>query len=162
QSCATITNTASAAATNEGSTLGNNSGQDSVTVNCASIEITKVADASPVNATDPIGFVITVSNNGSGVARTLSVDDLLPTCADLARTTVADASPGSAGDPIGFVVTVANNGTGAAYGLTADDALPTTPGLSWSIDAQNSDPGWSINGSGHLVYGPAILAAGAS
>src|SRR5439155_575335 len=137
QDCTTILNTASGSSSNESSgNLGDDSSSASVTVLCASIAITKTADASPVSAGDPIGFTITV-------------------------TKTADASSVSAGDPIGYVVTVTNNGSGIARNVTVDDTLPTNAGLSWSIDAGGSSSGFSIVG-GHLTYGPADLAAGAS
>ena len=40
--------------------------------------ITKTADARSVNATDPIGFVITVTSNGPGSAYGVTVSDTLP------------------------------------------------------------------------------------
>src|SRR5438132_888295 len=45
----------------------------------ACIDITKVADNSPVSAGDTIGFTITVTNNGAGVADSVTVNDTLPT-----------------------------------------------------------------------------------
>src|SRR5205823_1241614 len=80
QDCTTILNTASGSSSNEPSgSLGNNSSSASVTVLCASIALTKVADASSVSAGDPIGFTITVTNSGAGVARNVTLNDTLPT-----------------------------------------------------------------------------------
>ena len=76
---------------------------------------------------------------------------------DLVKT--ADKSSVSAGDTIGFTVTVTNNGAGSAFGVTVTDTLPTEAGTSWTIDAANSDAGWSIVG-GVLKYGPATLPSG--
>ena len=76
--CGAIDNTASATATNEPSDkLANNSDSGSITVLCAAIEITKVADSATVNAGDPIGFTIRVTNSGDGVARNVSSSDTL-------------------------------------------------------------------------------------
>ena len=82
-------------------------------------------------------------------------------CPLLDLTKTADRASVSAGDPIGFTVSVTNNGAGSAFSVTVSDTLPTPAGVSWSIDAANSDPGWSIQ-SGVLKYGPATLASGAT
>jgi len=82
-------------------------------------------------------------------------------CPLLDLTKTADKASVPAGDPIGFVVSVTNNGAGSAFNVTVSDTLPTTAGTSWSIDAANSDAGWSIQ-SGVLKYGPATLASGAT
>jgi uncharacterized repeat protein (TIGR01451 family) len=49
----------------------------------ASIDITKVADATSVSQGDPIGFTITVTSGGPGEARDVTVDDPLPTAGEL-------------------------------------------------------------------------------
>src|SRR5205814_274917 len=59
QACATYNNTADVATTNDGS----DEASASITCNQASIHITKVADATSVNAGDTIGFTVTVSNS---------------------------------------------------------------------------------------------------
>ena len=52
-------------------------------VNPADIKILKTADASSVNAGDPIGFTITVWNAGAGDAAGVKLNDTLPTNAGL-------------------------------------------------------------------------------
>jgi uncharacterized repeat protein (TIGR01451 family)/MYXO-CTERM domain-containing protein len=44
-----------------------------------SLDITKTADASTVNAGEQIGYTITVTNNGDGVAKSVTMNDVLPT-----------------------------------------------------------------------------------
>jgi uncharacterized repeat protein (TIGR01451 family)/fimbrial isopeptide formation D2 family protein len=117
--CGTIPNTARATASNESAEdASDNDDTASISVECADITLTKTPDDPSVNATDKIGFTITVSNSNAA-------------------------------------------GTGTAKGVTVNDTLPVNAGLGWSIDAANSDPGWSIV-NGELRFGPADLAAGAS
>ncbi len=82
--CGTITNTASASATNEPSgVLANNSDNGSIDVLCAQIDIEKTANpAGPVSAGDTIGWDIVVSNNGAGTATGVSASDTLPSGVD--------------------------------------------------------------------------------
>jgi uncharacterized repeat protein (TIGR01451 family) len=67
------------------------------------------------------------------------------------------------GGQLGFTVELANVGADDATGLTVTDDLPSAGGVSWSIDATESDPGWSVSGSPpnqSLVYTPTTLAGG--
>jgi uncharacterized repeat protein (TIGR01451 family) len=74
-SCGTYTNTATVTTGND----GQDSASDSTTVNCASIDVAKVADDASVNAGEPIGFTVTITNNGDGAATGLAFTDVLPT-----------------------------------------------------------------------------------
>jgi uncharacterized repeat protein (TIGR01451 family) len=74
--CGTVSNMASADASNQDQV---STGIVTITVNCASLEITKSADASIVNAGDTIGYTITVHNAGAGTAKGVTVSDTLPT-----------------------------------------------------------------------------------
>src|SRR4029079_9031670 len=77
--CGSVSNTASASATNEkASDTTNNTATASVTVLCPDLVVSKLADASPVNAGQPIGFKITVTNSGLGQARGVTLSDTLP------------------------------------------------------------------------------------
>src|SRR5439155_874935 len=70
-----------------------------------------------------------------------------------------------AGSQIGFTVTLTNSSETAATGLSVTDNLPAGTGVNWSIDAGNTDPGWSVSGSPptqSLVYSPTILAGNSS
>ncbi|MDT4925344.1 MAG: hypothetical protein QOG01_3057, partial [Pseudonocardiales bacterium] len=77
QSCASLPNTASLTATNHPSLTA-----DATTrVACASLTLTKTADAATVNAGEAIGFIVTASNSaapGTGTAHGVVIDDPLP------------------------------------------------------------------------------------
>jgi uncharacterized repeat protein (TIGR01451 family) len=80
EDCGDLVNTATVAASNEpAANEGNNSSEATITVNCAAIDVDKVADAEQVDAADPIGFTITVTNNGAGTATDVMLTDTLPT-----------------------------------------------------------------------------------
>src|SRR5437879_8605645 len=76
-------------------------------------------------------------------------------------TKVADNSTVSAGDQIGYVITVTNSGDEIARYLAFSHPLPNGADLSWSVDAPNSDAGFTVAANA-LSYGPTDLAAGAS
>ncbi len=98
--CSTYSNTASVTTTNDGT-----SNQTAViTCNPASIQVLKTADASPVNAGDPIGFTVTVKNNGTGLAKGVSLTDALPAGTGTG-TGVTWAIDGATGNPAAFSVT---------------------------------------------------------
>jgi uncharacterized repeat protein (TIGR01451 family) len=86
---------------------------------------------------------VRTSNNGTGFADA-SVTVL---CATVSITKTSDAASASAGSQIGFTVTLSNSTAGTATGLTVTDNLPAGTDVNWSIDAGNTDPGWSVNGS---------------
>ena len=60
------------------SDLKNNSDDGLVTINCPDIEVTKVADESPVEYGAPISFTIVVKNAGPGTAKDVVVTEDLP------------------------------------------------------------------------------------
>ena len=72
-SCGNVPNVASV-------TYDGGSGQDgsAVTVECAEIGISKIADAETVNAGDQIGFTVELTNTGAGNANGVSFSDTLP------------------------------------------------------------------------------------
>ena len=70
----TLNNTAFTTSTNDGSAQAS----DSITINCPVLQITKIADADPINAGDTAGFVVTVTNTGAGLAHGVDIDDALP------------------------------------------------------------------------------------
>src|SRR5205823_6590434 len=97
--CPSISNTASASATNEPSgVLTNNSSTKVITVNCADLTLIKVRDATTpatVSAGDHVGYVLTVTNGGAGIARNVSVSDTLPTNTGLSWSIDAGGTTGT-------------------------------------------------------------------
>jgi uncharacterized repeat protein (TIGR01451 family) len=96
------------------------------------------------------------SDTNNSDAATITVN-----CPQISITKTADQGTVSAGDTIGFTITVTNSGAGTASGVTVTDTLPSDPGLSWTIDAANSDAGCSI-AAGTLTCTFGSLAPGAS
>src|SRR5438094_112489 len=99
----------------------------------------------------------TTDNDGSGSAS----DSETVLCATGAISNAADAVSVNAGSPIGFTVTLTNSTAGTATGLSVTDPLPAGAGVEWTIDAGNTDPGWSVSGAPpnqSLVYSPTTLA----
>jgi uncharacterized repeat protein (TIGR01451 family) len=89
--------------------------------------------------------------------------DVAPASIDVEKE--ADDDSVAAGDNIGFTVTLSNTGNNTALGIAFSDDLPSGTGVSWSLDAANSDPGWSVTGSApdqHLVFSPTSLAGKSS
>jgi hypothetical protein len=89
-----------------------------------------------------------------------------PSCnnpdASLAIRSTPDAAAVNAGAQAGFTVKLINGGGGSEANLAVTDNLPSGAGISWAIDAGNSDPGWSITGSApnqSLTYTPTTLAS---
>jgi uncharacterized repeat protein (TIGR01451 family) len=74
-SCGVVNNTATYTSDN----AGTNNASASTTVQCASVVISKTADAASVNAGSNIGFTVTVTNNGPGAAAGVTLADPLPT-----------------------------------------------------------------------------------
>jgi len=89
-----------------------------------------------------------------------------PTCgAPVSISKIADASSVGFGSSIGFTVTLTNHTSSDATGLAVSDSLPAGTGINWSVDAANSDPGWSVSGTAPtqaVVYTPTTLAGGAT
>jgi uncharacterized repeat protein (TIGR01451 family) len=90
--CGTVNNTASATTTNDGNP---SVGPVPITVNCASVTITKTADQGTVSAGDPIGYVVTVTNTGAGTAHSVAVSDTLPTNSGLSWSIDAGTTTGT-------------------------------------------------------------------
>ena len=133
QDCGTLSNTATVAADNEGSDQTDNSDTATITVKCATIQVTKTPDQGTVSAGDPIGFTITASNSGAGSASGVTVTDTLPTDAGLSWT--IDAAGSDSGCSITAGVLSCNFGTIAAGGSKhVHITSPTTAATCGSVD----------------------------
>src|SRR5207247_940271 len=103
-------------------------------VQAPQLVLTKVANT-PVNATDPIAYTITVSNTGTGLAYGVNLSDPLPTPTGV--TWLGITTNGPAGTPQATFTSTAlsdNLGTLAA-GATVTIVLTgtTTPGFSGTL-----------------------------
>ncbi|MFN8618537.1 MAG: CARDB domain-containing protein [Dehalococcoidia bacterium] len=87
--CGLLRNSVVVGASNEANT-GNNSSRADIAVNCAEISVLKTPDATPVNATDGVGFTITATNNGTGSAYGVTITDSLPSASGLTWTESPD------------------------------------------------------------------------
>ena len=74
--CGQVQNKASVSAEND---LKVDSELVTIIVECASLNITKIADDDTVNAGEDVGYTITVTNNGAGTAKDVVLHDTLPT-----------------------------------------------------------------------------------
>jgi uncharacterized repeat protein (TIGR01451 family) len=104
------------------------------TLQPAAVTVTKTADASPVNAGDPIGFTVTVHNAGSGSATGVTLTDPLPGGSGTGVTWVKDPATGN---PAAFTLAGAK---GSQTLTLAGQPINLAPGatLSVHITAQTS------------------------
>ena len=101
---------------------------------------------------------VTTSNDGSDESTASTRVD----CPNLGFSKLADNATVMAGSQIGFRLIAANTGAGAATNVVVTDTLPTNAGLSWTIDAANSDTGCSISITGVLTCDFGTIATGTS
>ncbi len=94
-----------------------------------------------------------LGNNVSG-----NVIEILPPA--LSLTKLPETQTVSAGAPFSWTVTLHNAGPGAAVGAVINDALPVVDGITYTLDAENSDASCSLV-SNVLECGPQDLASGA-
>lgn len=123
-SCGTYSNTATADASNDDPVVATAATE----VDCAAIQIAKVADETQVTAGDDIGFTITVSNTGAGEARGVTVTDTLPVLSGLSWT--IDGGTGAADCAIAAGVLTCTLGTMASGATRTVHITSPTTGLS--------------------------------
>jgi uncharacterized repeat protein (TIGR01451 family) len=149
--CGTVLNFATVTSSNNNpGTI--NSNTVSVTVNCPDVDVTKTADASPINAGDQAGFVITMFNEGAGLAHGVTETDNLPALGGTNLWTIANQTDsdftitGSAGSQVlswvggdtlaaGATVTVHVVGTSTPSGSPFTAVLNNTV----TVNASNED-----------------------
>ncbi|MBI3243695.1 MAG: DUF11 domain-containing protein, partial [Chloroflexi bacterium] len=132
--CGLLENTASVVATNEASAdQSDNASTANIAVNCADIDIAKVADNGSVNAGDSIGYIIAVANNGLGIARNVTLTDTLPANAGLSWT--IDGGTGAAQCAIvGGVLTCNFGDLASNASFTVHISSPTTPATCGTVE----------------------------
>ena len=166
-----------------GCTLGNwqtGTGKDANSISVDPLFINPNGNAATVNLhISPGSLCIAAATPISGVANDfdndlrnpctpdIGADEVTPysgpSLAKVSITKTADAPVVASGSQIGFTVRLTNNSSFTATGLTFTDNLPAAPGVNWSIDAANTDTGWSVSGSPpnqSLVYSPTTLTGG--
>ena len=133
------------------------------TGNAATVNLHISAASLCVGAATPISGISTDFDNDlrNPCTPDIGADEVTPYSGpSLAKVTIsktADAPVVASGSQIGFTVRLTNNSSFTATGLTFTDNLPAAPGVNWSIDAANTDAGWSVSGSPpsqSLVYSP--------
>jgi uncharacterized repeat protein (TIGR01451 family) len=151
-SCKAYDNTASVQATN----IAAIQASASITVNCATLVITKVADATSVNAGDPIGYVITLTNNGTGTAHGVKVSDTVPTNSGLSW--AIDAAGSSAGWSLsGGVLSYGGvSGVDLAGGASVHVHI-TSPTTSATCGTVNNSAAASSTNDGNPTVGPVAI-----
>jgi uncharacterized repeat protein (TIGR01451 family) len=141
--CGSVSNTALASATNEGTgtITNNNSATASVTVSCPDVRVQKTANpAGPVSAGEDIGFDVTLSNIGAGNAAGLSFTDTLP--AGLTWT-ITPASPGwsIAGGALQYAPTTLAAGATTTVHVKATTSSANCGGVSNTASASATNEG---------------------
>jgi len=127
----------------------------------ASVHVFGTTDAQDCGVLTNTAVVSASNEAADSDANNSATATITVSCAQIAIDKTADEGTVSAGDQIGFTITATNNGAGTAHGVTVTDTLPTDAGLSWTIDAANSDAGCSI-AAGVLTCTWGDLASGAS
>jgi uncharacterized repeat protein (TIGR01451 family) len=129
-SAGTYPNVAVASSTNNDPS--NVTANDTIVVLAPGLGITKIADATPVNTGDSIGFTINVSNSGPGIARNVTLHDPLPTGSGVSWSTtttgcsvtadVLDCTIGDMASGAFFVAHVMSGTTAASAGTYPNTA----------------------------------------
>jgi len=129
--CGAVDNTAHVTTSNDGSATAS----AGITVECASIDLTKTALRSPVSAGDEIGYEIVASNHGSGTAHGVTMTDTLPSPAGT-HWTIESSSLGWTCHLTGAALTCGGPTTslGAGQNLHVRVTSPTTAATCGTLD----------------------------
>ena len=139
------------------------------TGNAATVDLHIMPGSPCIAAATPISGIPTDFDNQlrNPCTPDIGADEVTPysgaPLANVSITKTADAPFVASGSQIGFTVRLTNNSSFTATGLTFTDNLPAAPGVSWSIDAANTDAGWSVSGSPpnqSLAYSSTTLSGG--
>jgi uncharacterized repeat protein (TIGR01451 family) len=125
------------------------------------VHVTGETDAADCGVLSNTAVVAASNETLVSIGDNLSTAEITVDCPEISIIKTPDAGTVNAGEDIGFTIEATNNGAGTAHGVTVTDTLPTDPGLSWTVDAANSDAGCSI-ASGTLTCDWGDLASGAS
>jgi uncharacterized repeat protein (TIGR01451 family) len=125
------------------------------------IHVTGETDAADCGVLSNTAVVAASNEALVSIGDNLSTAEITVDCPEISITKTPDAGTVNAGEDVGFTIEATNTGDGTAHGVTVTDTLPTDPGLSWTVDAANSDAGCSI-ASGVLTCDWGDLASGAS
>jgi uncharacterized repeat protein (TIGR01451 family) len=125
------------------------------------IHVTGETDAADCGVLSNTAVVAASNEALVSIGDNLSTAEITVDCPEISITKTPDAGTVNAGEDVGFTIEATNTGDGTAHGVTVTDTLPTDPGLSWTVDAVNSDAGCSI-ASGVLTCDWGDLASGAS
>jgi uncharacterized repeat protein (TIGR01451 family) len=151
-SCKAYDNTASVQATN----IAAIQASASITVNCATLVITKVAHATSVNAGDPIGYVITLTNNGTGTAHGVKVSDTVPTNSGLSWAIDAAGSSASWSLSGGVLSYGGVSGVDLAGGASVHVHI-TSPTTSATCGTVNNSAAATSTNDGNPTVGPVAI-----
>ncbi|MGH9494378.1 MAG: C25 family cysteine peptidase, partial [Candidatus Sulfotelmatobacter sp.] len=145
-----ITDTATATATNIVPSLTTNTASATVLVassSSADVAIVKTATPNPVTEGTPLTYSLSVTNNGPASATTVNVQDTLPSSATYLSSTTAQGTCSEAGGVVTCQLgTMANGGTAIVTILT----LPVQPGTisnTATVTAFETDPNPGNNSS---------------
>jgi uncharacterized repeat protein (TIGR01451 family) len=151
-SCKAYNNTASVQGTN----IAAIQASASTTVVCATLAITKVADATSVNAGDPIGYTITLTNTGAGTAHGVKVSDTVPTNAGLSWAIDAAGTTGTWTLSGGILSFGGANGVDLASGASVHVHI-TSPTTSASCGTVNNSAAATSTNDGNPSVGPVAI-----
>jgi uncharacterized repeat protein (TIGR01451 family) len=131
---ATLQNTATVSASNEGAGLQNQQASASIDLVVPDITVTTPADQSQIDAGQSAGFTVAVSDVGTGAVTNVALDDPLPSGA---AGDVGWSIDTTAGDPNDFTIT---GPAGAEVLSFAAPGLTLTPGQSLTVHVVSSPP----------------------
>src|SRR5258706_2985150 len=151
-SCQAYSNTANVQGTN----IAAIHASASTTVVCATLALTKVADATAVNAGDTIGYTITLTNTGAGTAHGVKVSDTVPTNAGLSWAIDAAGTTGTWTLSGGILSFGGASGVDLAAGASVHVHI-TSPTTAATCGTVNNSAAASSTNDGNPSVGPVAI-----